>query len=271
MTKASRFLGALGAAALTLGLSQAAPAQLALVVHDGTAGLETNVLANLTSKLGTAGYTVTPNVGVPAGSLASYKQVWDIRFNNTTPLTGSDISAYVTYMQGGGSLFVMGENTGFLTRDNSISALVSAAGGGGFTVTSPANAETVHPPFTGPNPLTTITFLAAAGIGPGSLGSGFPITTDAAGIAGSVGWGKGALLNAPAGALIVVFDVNFMDPGADANSQLFLANLIAFLNAPTPLAPAVSVVPTLSTWGLLLFGLALAAAGVVAARKLGAA
>ena len=61
----------------------------ALIVHDGTVGLEANVVTNLSGKLTAAGYTVTTNVGVPAGSLAANKQIWDVRFNNTTPLSGS--------------------------------------------------------------------------------------------------------------------------------------------------------------------------------------
>jgi hypothetical protein len=123
----------------------------ALVVHDGTVGLEASVVTALSAKLAAAGYSVSTNVGVPGGSLSANKQIWDVRFNNTTPLTNSDISAYVAYMAAGGSLFVMGENTGFITRDNSIVQLVSAAGGGIINVTTPANLENVQSPFTGPN------------------------------------------------------------------------------------------------------------------------
>jgi hypothetical protein len=144
----------------------------ALIVHDGTPGIEADALANLTTHLVGKGFTVTPNVGVPAGSLATYQQIWDIRYNNTTPLTASDITAYVTYMAGGGSLFVMGENTGFATRNNSIVTLVGAAGAGTITVSTPANTETVRAPFTGPTALTTVTYLAAAG-------ANFPLVPEA--------------------------------------------------------------------------------------------
>jgi hypothetical protein len=216
-------------------------AQNALIVHDGTAGLEANVVTNLSGKLVAAGYAVTTNVGVPGGSLAGYGQIWDVRFNNTTPLSAGDITAYVTYMAGGGSLFVMGENTGFITRDNSIVALVAAAGGGTITLVSPANTETVLSPFTGPNPVSTITFLAAAGAP--SAGNGAFVTRDGSNMGAALVWGPGSMSSAPAGSLIVVFDVNFLDSGADANSQAFSSNLVAYLAAPVPIG--VPVPPSL--------------------------
>ncbi len=231
----------------------------ALIVHDGTAGLEANVLGNLTGKLAAATYTVTPSVGVPGGSLATYKQIWDIRFNNTTPLTGSDISAYVTFMAGGGSLFVMGENTGFPTRNNSIISLVSTAGGGAITAVNPVSqAQTVQSPFTGPNAVATVTFLAAAASP--TTGTGAYVTKDGSNFGASLVWSPGTLSGAAAGALILVFDVNFLDPSADAASQAFSNNLIAYLAAPSPLGS--SPVPALSTWALIALGLALAAAAV---------
>jgi hypothetical protein len=232
----------------------------ALVVHDGTAGLEANVLLNLTTKLTAATFTVTPNVGVPGGSLAGYQQIWDIRFNNTTPLTAGDMTAYSTFLQGGGSLFLMGENTGFITRDNSIASFVSSVGGGSLVIQTPANTEIVNSPFTGPNPLAggTITFLAAAGSQ--VYGTGTWVARDPAAIAAAIVWPPGTLAAAPSGALITVFDVNFLDPGADANSQAFTQNLIAYLAAPTAVGP--QPVPALSTWAMLALGLALAAAAV---------
>lgn len=228
----------------------------ALIVHDGTAGIEADALANLTGKLTAAGFTVSANVGLP-GSLAGNQQVWDIRFNNTTPLTGSDITAYVAYMAAGGSLFVMGENVGFNTRNNTIVTLVTAAGGGTIAMMTPANTEIVNPPFTGPNAVTTITFLAPAGSA--TPGTGSFATNDGGGGAAIV-WAPGTMANAGLGSLIVVFDVNFLQAGADANSQAFSNNLIAYLAAPSQVGAR--PVPALSTWAMLALGVALAAAAV---------
>ena len=240
------------------------PSLQALIVNDGTAGLETNVTTNLSADLVLAGYAVTTNVGVPGGSLAGYSQVWDIRYNNTTPLTGSDITAYIGYMAGGGSLFVMGENTGFVTRNNTIVTLISSAGGGSVSVTTPNNNENIFAPFSGPNAVSTITFLAAAGI-PSPPGHGNYVTKDSSNIGAAVVFSPGTLLNALNGSLIVVFDVNFMDPTADANSQALLKNLIAYLAAPTPIVPVVPFIPAPSSLLLLLTGLA--AAGLFVARR----
>ena len=216
-------------AAPALGFAATGPA---LVVHDGTGGIEGDALGNLTAHLTTAGYTVTANVGVPAGSLATYKQIWDIRFNNTTPLSSGDITAYITYMNGGGSLFVMGENTGFATRNTSIVLLVSTAGGGALTITTPANDQTVQPPFDGPTSVTAVSFLASAGTAAAAKGKAAFITKDATNTGGGLVFPPGSLTNAATGTLIVVFDVNFLQAGAAAPLQALTNNLIGYLAVP---------------------------------------
>jgi hypothetical protein len=237
----------------------------ALVVHDGSAGIEADVLGNLSGKLTGAGYTLTTNVGVPAGSLATYKQIWDLRFNNSTPLTGADITAYVAYLAGGGSLFVMGENLGFITRDNSIASLIQTAGGGTINLVTPNNSETVQAPFTLPNAVSTITFLAAAGTA--ANGALSFIAKDSSNIGAGILFGPGSLSSAMAGSLLIIFDVNFLQAGADANSQALTNNLIAYLAAPSPVAPAPAPVatPTLSEWTMILLACGLI---FVAGRRL---
>ena len=60
----------------------------------------------------------------------------------------------------------MGENSGFIARNNSIATLISDAGGGSINPTGNVEGnpytETVLPPFTGPNPIpgNQITFAA---------------------------------------------------------------------------------------------------------------
>lgn len=253
LNRSSRFVLLGMALMLLLVLPSASWAQTALIVHDGTAGIEADALGNLTAKFIGAGYAVVPSVGVPGGSLAIYKQIWDIRFNNTTPLTASDNSAYLTYLQGGGSLFLMGENLGFVTRDNSILGFITVAGGATLTLVTPANTETVQPPFTGPNSLSTITFLAAGGVP--APGFGAFLTKDSGGLGASLVFGPQTLSNAKPGSLVVVFDVNFMQAGADANSQTLTQNLISYLNAPTIINAGPSSVPLPPTVILVLTGI----------------
>jgi FG-GAP-like repeat len=238
MTKSLRIAQMALVVLLTIpGLAWALPPPLpqALIVHDGTPGLEADVVANLTGHLTGKGFTVTTNVGLP-GSLVGNQQVWDVRYNNSTPLTASDITAYKAYLAGGGSLFVMGENTGFVTRDNSIIALVSSAGGGTMILTEAANAATVLAPFTGPTPLASFMFEAAAGVKAPSKASA--ITLDSSNVAAAVVFGPGMLSSASAGSLILVFDVNFLQTAnPDPNSQIFTDNLISYLAAPVVVQP----------------------------------
>jgi hypothetical protein len=237
-------------------------AQNALIVTEATSVVDTDN-TNLANKLTAAGFTVTTNAGVPGGSLATYEQIWDTRFNLIV-LSASDITAYTTYLAGGGRLFLMGENTGFNTRNNSIASFIAAVAGDTITIISPSNTVTVRAPFaTGiTNPFT---FQAAAGTN--SVGRYGAIAVDASGIVPAMVYGPGSLTAAPAGSLIVVFDVNFLGTSADANSQQLTSNLIAYLAAPVPVAPYnTAAIPALSTWGFLVFAACLI---YIACRRLG--
>lgn len=245
---------------LFTGLASAANA---LIVHDGS-GFSADVVANLSAKLVANGDTVTTNVDVPAGSLSGYAQVWDVRYN--TALTAGDQSSYLTYLQSGGALFVMGENTGFPARNTSVVALVSGTGGGAIVVADPnSQTQTVQAPFTGPNTVTSITYLASAASA--TLGNGASITNDGT-HSSAIVWGPGSLSNAPTGSLIVVFDVNFLQTSADANSQLFSSNLVAYLANPVPVSPPTPTsIPTLSEWGMIMLSSLLALVTILTLRR----
>jgi hypothetical protein len=196
-----------------------------LIVHDGTAGIEGAAVTNLSSKITAAGLTPSTSVGVPAGTLNSYAQIWDVRFNYTTPLTPGDITNYTLYLVSGGSLFVIGENTVFAVRDSSIAAMIKTLGGGTVTFQTAKNLQKVQSPFTGPNTIDTVTFLAAAGtLNPGT---GAFVTKDSTNIGAAIVYWPGTLPNAPAGRLLAVFDINFLDSGAYTSLQDLIKNLIA--------------------------------------------
>ncbi len=214
---------------------------------------------NLAAALTAAGNTVTTiTTGVVPGSLAGEIQVWDIRC--TTDLTAGEITTYTTYLQGGGSLFVMGENVSFgASRDNSILTFIAGLGGGTLTLTSSANSQTAQPPFTGPNALTTVTFRAIGGTttsGTGAFG-----TKDTSNFGGVLAFGPGSLSGAAAGTLIIVFDVNFLDNAHTASEIALTNNLIAYLAAPVPIVG----VPAPPTLILTLMGML--AAGALALRR----
>jgi outer membrane autotransporter protein len=213
--------------------SVASAADPAFVYRDSdslTISVSTNLAAHLTS----AGYAPTVSVdsgGLPA--LTGFKQVWDVRY--LVALTGGDQASYLGYLQGGGTLFLMGENAGFATRNNTVLSFISAAGGGTLTFVSPNNNQTVQGSFaTTPNSVPTVSYLGAGGFT--NAGNGTCITKDGSNQCTAIAFGVGTLANASSGALISVLDVNFLDGTAGATFSAFIDNLIAYLAAQSAIA-----------------------------------
>jgi hypothetical protein len=196
-----------------------------LIVHDGTAGLEANIVTNLSNKIVAAGLVAGSVIAVPSVNLNQFAQIWDVRFNNTTPLTDEDIARYTYYLISGGSLTAIGENTGFVTRNISLSNLIVSLGGDTIKFKSPINVQSVLSPFDGPDSVSTITYLASAGTS--NPGKGAFITKDTTNTGSGIVYWPGRLPNARAGRVLFVFDCNFLDPSADANSQKLINNMIA--------------------------------------------
>jgi len=248
-----RFRNILTCAAITVAVAAATPANAgAVLIVNGASGTsEPGTTASITTQLTNlhtaAGNVVTVSDGIPL-DLSPYAQVWDLRFSNSAALAAPDIAEYLSYLQGGGGMFVMGENSGFATRNNSVLALIAAAGGGTLTFTTPNATQTVVAPFTGPNPVASLFYLAPGGVT--SAGTGQFITTD--GSAGTgVAFGVGTLTNAPAGALTSIFDVNFLQTDANAQSQALAANLVRFVGQQVNPGGGV---PEPSTWAMMLLG-----------------
>jgi hypothetical protein len=234
-----------------------------LIINGATGTLEANTTASITTQISqlhvAAGNTITVVDTVPV-SLAGYQQVWDLRFSNTQAITASQQSQYLSYLQGGGGMFVMGENSNFAARNSSILSLISAAGGGSLAFTTPGDAQTVYSPFTGPNAVTSIVYNAAGGVN--GFGTGQWITSNAAGTAGSgVAFAVGRLGNAQAGALTTIFDVNFLQTDANASSQALTRNLIGFIG--NQVAP----VPEPATWGMMIAGFGMMGAAMRTRRR----
>lgn len=249
------------ATALTLVTSAAMAGPIAIIngaLGTSETGTTDSITMQLTNLHTAAGNVVTLLDSTPA-DLSVFDQVWDIRFSNNLAITAAEEAQYLGYLQAGGGMFVMGENSGFTARNNSVLSLISAAGGGNLAFASSSSFQTVQAPFTGPNAVATINYNAPGGVN--GTGSGDWITTDGATGTG-VAWGVGDLTNALAGALTTIFDVNFMQTTADANSQALTANLIGFIeNEVTPPTPNPVSAPAI----LVMFGLGFA--GLVVARK----
>ncbi|MCC5831130.1 MAG: PEP-CTERM sorting domain-containing protein [Phycisphaeraceae bacterium] len=248
------------ALAMALGPANESLAVNVAIINGASATTEVGTTASVTNQLVTlhtaAGNTPVVLDTIPV-DLSPYTQVWDVRFFNAAALSAADRAQYVNYLAAGGGMFVMGENSFFMTRNNSVLALIDEAGGGSLTFQASGNStQTVLPPFDQPNPVTSFTYPAPGWVtssGTGSFMTIDPITGHGSGIA----WSVGDLANAPLGALTVVFDVNFMQDNASAAEQAFTANLVRFVREqvdPDP-DPDPSAIPEPATAGLALLAM----------------
>jgi hypothetical protein len=207
-----------------------------------------------------AGNTVTVADALPV-SLAGYSQVWDVRFD--FGLSAAASSEYSGFLGAGGGLFLMGENSNFMVRNNSILSLISSLGGGSVGFNSCFDGmEKVYAPFTGPNAVTNVSYAASGCFN--NYGTGSWITSRNDGSMGAgIAFGVGSLSGASKGALTSILDVNFMMNQFDLpNSQNFTKNLIGFVGDQVEPPKGLPEPATLS-----LLGLAALAAGATRRRK----
>ncbi len=252
----NRLKSLLTVAALVVSPSLAS-AQSILIINGTTGTSEPSTTTNITNNLKTlheaVGNTVTISDGIPV-NFTGFTQIWDIRFSNNFALTAGQQTQYLSYLQGGGRVFMMGENNGFSTRNGTIFNLIAAAGGGtlgnGGTGTCPSDNQTVNAPFTGPNAVSSIAYACAGAFN--GFGTGQWISNNG-NIGAGVAWTIGTLANATAGSLTSILDVNFMEGNRTFEMQQLTKNLIGFVNNPPP--PG-NVVPEPSTYALMATGLA---------------
>lgn len=257
-------LNALGAIGLMGAVGTGAQAGPILIVNGSSNTSEPTTTSNITNNVKSlheaVGNTVTVSDGVP-GDLSSFTEVWDLRFSNSLAVTSSEESQFLSFLQGGGGMFVMGENDSFTTRNNSVISLLETAGAGNFTFDVPNQPQTVHAPFNSPNPIADddISFAAPGGVT--SAGSCSFMTQGSDGSGTGVACSVGDMTNAMDGALTTVFDVNFMENTQGTDQQNFTKNLIGFVGQQVD----PQQVPEPATLGL--FGIGLAGIGFAAARR----
>ena len=166
----------------------------------------------------------------PSG-LNNYSQVWDLaqKSGDMIAMNSNIISAYTNYLSQGGSLFLMGESDGYPTRNNSIFSFISTLGGGSVSQGSNSNLTdvTILPSFRTANTTSTMQYAFAGTFS--SIGNGVCITSDCA----AVLYARGTLSAAQRGTLIVVLDVNFVQPDLSSGvykGQDFTDDIISYFN-----------------------------------------
>jgi len=216
-----------------LALSGTVSAGPILIINGADQTTEVGTTSALTANLQALHLAVGNTVTIVDSLLADisgYSQVWDVRFFNAAALDSAAQNTYIDYLGNGGGLFLMGENSSFMDRNNSVLELIELLGGGDLGFNSCFDGtQTVHAPFTGPNAVSEVTYAASGCFM--DNGTGQWITSRADGSMGSgVAFGVGSLSNAMAGALTTILDVNFMMNQFDLpNSQELTKNLIGFI------------------------------------------
>jgi hypothetical protein len=256
----------------TLAPANAGPSLGNVLIVAGTDNAAQQAATTVSGELTTAGFTVTVvNTGVPV-SLAGYSQIYDTRYDNNPAFTSGEMAQYLAFLNAapGNTLFLMGENQSFNVRNGPILQFVTLAGGG--TIAAPAltssNTEQVMPPFTMPNMINTIQYAACGVVT--SHGTGNFASLESGGATGcSLFFDEGQLANALTGALVVVFDVNFMataPTGSAINEIPFRKNLEHFAAAPPSASPNLTPIPSTALL-LLIGGCGIVAFEVMRARK----
>ncbi len=208
------------------------------VLHDGH-GSSVNAVSLLTS----LGYTVT--VGGVLTNYGSYNQVWDLRYNSA--LTSAENTAYKTYLEQGGRLYLSGEHSGFDHRNTTLVSFVSLVNGGTLSLSADyATTQTVVDSRFTANGLSSISINS--GRSTTSAGTGFFVTKDTAAGKGSIlGWDAGSLSGSPSGKMLIGFDIDMF---SNANASAMVRNFSDFLGS------AVTPVPEPQTLVLCLLAVA---------------
>lgn len=216
------------------------------------------------------GDTVTLAATTPA-NLAPYTVIYDLRVNAPTR-SGAELTQYLAFLNAapGNVLFLLGENVNFGGPGNAaISTFITQAGGGTVAVptVNTTAAQALTPAFNSPNAIGSVP-LNFAGVVT-STGTGAFGATLAGGTTGSVlTFSPGTLAAATTGALVVVYDINFLSTDTPSSTGgKFAQNLVNYVAVGAPPVVPAAAVPTMSEWAMVLLGLILAGGAAVVLQR----
>ena len=222
---------------VSLALTSASSAALAA---SGTAAVVYNsgfkeYSDGLAGRLVNAGYAVTEVTSISAlGDMSSFDQIWDFDIYNN--LSVSDQNSYLDYIQGSKGIFLLGENSGWQNRNQSIVDFIKLAGGGDLSLsTSDYTKQYVTSGFNGagivaPDSATPLVYNYGAAFT--TIGSGYLIATtgpDGTGYGTGIAFGSGSLANAPTGRIMSFLDINmFRESEWSTYGMALMDRMIAF-------------------------------------------
>lgn len=203
--------------------------------NSGDVNPATGVYPNLAARLTAQGLTPTlvqSYAALNGLDLTQYSQLWDIGYASPYTTNPNDPTTKLyNYLQGGGSLFILGENSNFGVRDDAIDTFVTGIGGGNvvrsgtdynYVVNTTMNSE-----FLIANQISAVSFSRPGGFT--SLGTGTGMTNPfSTNVYVAAMWKTGSLSAASSGAIVSVLDINVF-AGSYLNNN-FIDNLIQSLN-----------------------------------------
>ena len=205
---------------LLLFLCSNAFADSVLIIHQGYANVHTNVGNALINN----GHTVTYSTAEVTTNLSAYDQIWDVRYAS---LSSGQATAYDSFVQGGGFLYLVTENPGCCgARNSAVATMISNMGGGsGLTIGGSAGSTSntisvVNTTYMTDLSGNSITFAAGSAIV--NYGNGQWLMKDASGNVAGVMWvgNAGNLAEGYTGTVITVADINWLDSSRFAGTNV---------------------------------------------------
>ena len=237
------FLSVLG---LLLSAGSGATADVIYVAGTGHEGITSAV-----NNLNALGHTVV-NANATLADYSAYDQVWDMRYSSN--MAPAERNALASYLQGGGRVYMSGENAVFDPRNNSINTFLNEIGAGAVGLHGSSGAfesqsfTAAGQILNSPNAVDDLTIYYGRLVTAPS--NGFLVTEHqtVSGTGTTVGWDFGDITSSPNARLVVGFDVETFQYGGIPWTE----NVATYLGASAVPEPGSAVLLLTGSIGLVL-------------------